>query len=141
MESFSSPAASDVPSPPALSVVLAIGGSAASDDVARHLTAGRMARAADGRFLVLYDTPAAAVHDVAGYLRPRAMTMVRFGLHAGEPPRDGGGRLTGPTVSAASRLADLAAPGRLRVSAAAAELLGGAVPLEETGDGSLQLRK
>ncbi|GAA3223158.1 hypothetical protein GCM10010532_054290 [Dactylosporangium siamense] len=100
-----------------------------------------MARAADGRFLVLYDTPAAAVHDVAGYLRPRAMTMVRFGLHAGEPPRDGGGRLTGPTVSAASRLADLAAPGRLRVSAAAAELLGGAVPLEETGDGSLQLRK
>jgi class 3 adenylate cyclase len=130
-----------VESSPSLSVVLAIGGSAASDDVARHLTGGRVARAADGRALVLYDAPADAVRDVAGYLRPRALTMVRFGLAAGDAPRDVSGRLTGPTVSAAARLADLAGPGRLRVSAAAAELLGGTVPLEEAGDGSYQMRK
>ncbi|MEV4512980.1 hypothetical protein AB0K00_28900 [Dactylosporangium sp. NPDC049525] len=139
MESFPSPAAADAPAQPA--TVVAIGGSAAADDVAAHLRGGRSARAADGRVLVLYDGPAAAVRDVAGYLRPRAMTMVRFGLHVGEPPRDGGGRLSGPAVSAASRLADLAAPGRLRVSAAAAELLGGTVPLDETGDGSYQMQK
>ena len=141
VESFLSPGAADVPSPPALITVVAVGGSAAADDVVRSLTAGRAARASDGRALVLYDGPEAAVRDVTGYLRPRAMTMVRFGLHVGEPPRDGDGRLSGPAVSAVTRLADLAGPGRLRLSAAAAELLGDTVPLEATGDGAYQIRK
>ncbi len=139
MESFVSPGASGVPQQTV--TVLAIGGSAGADDVARHLTGGRPARAADGRTLVLYDGPEAAARDVAGYLRPRAMTMVRFGLHTGEPPRDGGGRLSGPAVSAATRLADLAGPGRLRISAATAELLGDTVPVEPAEDGSYQMRK
>jgi class 3 adenylate cyclase len=128
-------------SPAPSTAVLAIGGSAAADDVAAHLTAGRSARAADGHTLVLYDAPGTAVRDVAGYLRLRAMTMVRFGLHVGEAPREAGGRLSGPVVSAATRLADLAAPGRLRIGAAAAELLDGTVPVEEAGDGSYQMRK
>jgi len=91
--------------------------------------------------LLLYADASTAARDVAGYLRPRAMTMVRFGLHAGEPPREVGDRLTGPSVSAATRLADLAGPGRIRVSAAAAELLAGAVPLEAAGDGSYQTQQ
>lgn len=129
------------PSPAARVAVLAIGGSAAAHDVAAHLRAGRVARAADGHVLVLYDDPDDAVRDAAGYLRPRAMTMVRFGLHVGEPPRAAGDRLTGPVVSAATRLADLAAPGRVRVSATAAGLLGDTTGLEETGDGSYQTAK
>lgn len=137
MESFPSPAAADVPR----QTIVAIGGSASADDVAAHLRAGRPARAADGTTLVLYDGPGTAVRDVAGYLLPRAMTMVRFGLHVGEPPRAAGGRLSGSAVSAATRLAGLASPGRLRVCAATAQLLGGTVPLEETGDGSYQMRK
>jgi class 3 adenylate cyclase len=132
-------AVESMPSPS--TAVLAIGGSAAGHDVAVHLSAGRVARAADGHVLVLYDEPGAAVRDVAGYLRPRAMTMVRFGLYVGAPPHAVGDRLTGPAVSAATRLADLAAPGRLRIGAATAELLGGTVPLEATGDGSYQMQK
>ncbi|MEV0136605.1 hypothetical protein AB0H83_50295 [Dactylosporangium sp. NPDC050688] len=128
-------------SPAAQVAVLAIGGSAAAHDVAAHLRAGRVAQAADGHVLVLYDDPGDAVRDAAGYLRPRAMTMVRFGLDVGEPPRAAGDRLIGPAVSAATRLADLAASGRLRVSATAAGLLGGTVGLEEAGDGSYQTAK
>jgi class 3 adenylate cyclase len=138
VESFPSPGAADVPAAPA---IVAIGGSAAGHDVAAHLTSGRVARAADGHVLVLYDRPGDAVRDIAGYLRPRAMTMVRFGLHVGEPPRVVGDRLTGPAVSAATRLADLAGPGRLRVCAVTAGLLGDTVGLEEAGDGSYQTRK
>ncbi|MDG6102363.1 hypothetical protein [Dactylosporangium aurantiacum] len=128
-------------SPAARVAVLAIGGSAAAQDVAAHLRAGRVAKAADGHVLVLYDDPADAVRDAAGYLRPRAMTLVRFGLHVGEPPREAGDRLTGPAVSAATRLADLAAPGRVRVCATAAGLLDGTVALEAAGDGSYQTTK
>lgn len=127
--------------PPGAVTVVAVGGSAAADDVVRSLTAGRPALAADGHALVLYDGPRAAVDDVAGYLRLRAMTMVRFGLHVGEPPREVGGRLSGPAVSAATRLAGLAGPGRLRICAAAAELLGDTVPAERTEDGSYQMQK
>lgn len=140
VEDFLSPDAAGVPAPPALIVVLAIGGTADPDDVARQLTAGRLARTADGRVLVLYDEPGSAVRDVTGYLRPRAMTMVRFGLHVGEPS-PGGTPLPGPAESAATRLADLAGPGRLRISAAAAELLAGTVAMEPAGDGSYRLRK
>ena len=138
VDSFPPPGAAAAPARPA---IVAIGGSAAGHDVAVHLRAGRVARAADGHVLVLYDEPGDAVRDVAVYLRARAMTMVRFGLHVGEPPGVVGDRLTGPAVSAATRLADLAAPGRVRVSATAAGLLGGTVPLEEAGDGSYLLRK
>lgn len=139
VESFSSPGASGVPPQPA---ILAIGGSAAPDDVARALTGGRPARAAGGHTLVLYDTPEAAARAVAGFLRPRAMTMVRFGLHVGEvTPAADGARLAGPAVRAATRLADLAGPGRLRVSPEAAALLGGSVPVEAAVDGSYEMRE
>ncbi|MFF5227059.1 hypothetical protein [Dactylosporangium sp. NPDC000521] len=120
--------------------VLAIGGSAAPGDVVKSLTGGRPALAADGHALVLYDDAAAAARDVAGYLRPRAMTMVRFGLHTGGTT-DGEERLTGPVVATATRLADLAGPGRLRVSADAAGILGDTVPLDPAGDGSYEMRK
>jgi class 3 adenylate cyclase len=122
-----------------VTTILAIGGSAAPGDVASALTGGRPARAADGHALVLYDAPSDAVGDVRGYLRLRAMTMVRFGLHVGapEPVAD---RLKGPAVAAATRLADLAGPGRLRVSAEAAALLDGD-ELSSAGDGSYELRK
>ncbi|MET7421001.1 hypothetical protein [Dactylosporangium sp. NPDC005555] len=125
-----------------MTTVLAIGGSAAPDDVVRSLTGGRPARTADGRALVLYDDPAAAVRDVTGYLRPRAMTMVRFGLHIGDLSAAGDASAAGGrTHGVATRLADLAGPGRLRVSPEAAAALGDEVPLEPAGDGSFQMRK
>jgi hypothetical protein len=80
--------------------LLGIAGSADPTDVARHLTGGRPERTSDGRTVLLYDTPEAAIGDALAYLRARALTFVKFGLHVGELSDAG----------QAQRLADNAAP-------------------------------
>ncbi|MET7392653.1 hypothetical protein ABZS66_04050 [Dactylosporangium sp. NPDC005572] len=118
-------------------VTLAIGGSAAADDVARHLTGGRAVRAVDGRTVLVYADAAAAVRDVTAYLRPRAMSFVRFGLESGapQPNRD---RFGGPAVTGAQALADRAGPRQLWLSEAVRSALGG-TGVEPTGDGTYRL--
>ncbi|GGM66017.1 hypothetical protein ACFFX1_35335 [Dactylosporangium sucinum] len=118
-------------------VTLAIGGSAAAGDVARHLTGGRAVRAVDGRTVLVYAGAAAAVRDVTAYLRPRAMSFVRFGLEAGEPQpnRD---RFGGPAVTGAQALADRAGPRELLLSETVRESLTGTA-VEPAGDGTYRL--
>jgi hypothetical protein len=100
--------------------ILCIGGSPDPADVARHLTRGRMVRTPEGSVLMTYQNPEMAIEDVSAYLRPRAMSFVRFGLDVG-PPSDGN------AVNRARRLADNAGPRTLRASPAAAAMLGGSV--------------
>ncbi|GAA0735367.1 hypothetical protein Drose_30135 [Dactylosporangium roseum] len=130
-----------VPPDPAPAAVLAIGGSADADDVAAHLVGGRLVPARDGRRpLLVYTAPDAAVRDVTRYLRARALTFVRFGLHVGDLPHDAE-RLAGPVVDIALRLADRAAPRELWVSAAVRHLTAGSpVALEPVDDLTYRVR-
>ncbi|MGI5237027.1 hypothetical protein [Dactylosporangium sp. CA-139066] len=69
----------------------------------------------------MYDTPETAIGDATAYLRARALTFVKFGLHVGGPP----------DAAVAQRLADSAAPRTLWLSEAVRERLAeGAVSLE-----------
>src|SRR5690242_9893955 len=96
--------------------LLCIAGSADPADVARHLSGGRVAHTPDGRIVLVYDTPEAAIGDVSAYLRPRALSFVRFGLHVGEEP----------DADVARRLAEAAGPRTLWLSPAAHASLAGA---------------
>ena len=67
-------------------LVLFAAGTADPADVLRNLSAGRFVGTPGQPPVRIYDSPAAAVDDVAAYLRPRPMSLVRFGLAAEEPP-------------------------------------------------------
>ncbi|MFI5911603.1 hypothetical protein [Dactylosporangium sp. NPDC051541] len=103
------------PDPPP--AILAISGSADPADVPRHLRNGRAERTPDGRLLIRFDSVKAAVADVSAYLRPRAMTFVKFGLDVD----------SGQGGEGARRLAENAGPRSLWVSAEAAVFVDGAV--------------
>ena len=119
------------PAPPrALGAVLAVAGPDAS---ARSLAAGRPAHTADGRTVVVYDGPAAAIRAALSVLSGPHGLATRLGLQIAEVPRTGS-MVDGPGVEAAVGLADRAAPGQLLVSATVHDLVGGSgLPLEPAG--------
>jgi len=125
------------PAPPrALGAVLAVAG---PDAAARSLPAGRPARTADGRAVVVYDGPAAAIRAALSVLSGPHGRDARFGLQIAEVPRTGP-VVDGPGVEAAVRLADRAAPGQLLVSTTVHDLVGGSgLPLEPAGDDAYRL--
>ncbi|GLL03001.1 hypothetical protein [Dactylosporangium matsuzakiense] len=90
--------------------ILCIAGSADPGDVAAHLRNGRSVRTPDETSLMQYDSVKAAIADVSAYLRPRAMSFVKFGLDVGD----------GSAPDVARRLADNAGPRSLWASAEAA---------------------
>jgi hypothetical protein len=110
--------------------LLCIAGSADPADVARHLSGGRVAHTPDRRIVLVYDTPEAAIRDASAYLRPRALTFVKFGLHVGEEP----------DADVAQRLAEAAAPRTLWLSAAAHERLAGVAGALEAVDLGYQMK-
>ncbi|HEY7103830.1 MAG TPA: alpha/beta fold hydrolase [Mycobacteriales bacterium] len=125
------------PAPPrALGAVLAVAGAGA---VAGSLSGGRTAVTPDGRAVVVYDGPAAAIRDAQLLLSGRQGSGLRLGLQIAEVPRTGP-LVDGPGVEAALGLADRAAPGQLLVSATVHDLVGGSgLPLEPVGDDAYRL--
>src|SRR5262245_53486386 len=111
-----------VPAAPcALGAVLAVAGPAA---VTGSLFAGRTAHTADGRTVIVYDGPAAAIRDVLSVLSGPEGRDTRFGLQIAEVPRTGL-VVDGPGVVSAFSFAERAAPGQLLVSAAVRDLVAG----------------
>jgi len=120
----------------ALGAVLAVAGPGGT---AGSLPAGRPARTADGRTVVVYDGPAAAIRAALTVLTGPYARGTRFGLQIAEVPRTGP-VVDGPGVEAAVGLAERAAPGQLLVSATVHDLVGGSgLPLEPAGDGAYRV--
>jgi pimeloyl-ACP methyl ester carboxylesterase len=131
VESFLTDLGSPPAPPRALAAVVAEAG---PDAAAGSLPAGRPARTPDGRAVVVYDGPAAAIRAVLSVLGDPHRGDGRFGLQIAEVPRTGP-VVDGPGVEAAVRLAERAAPGQLLVSATVHDLVGGSgLPLEPAGN-------
>jgi hypothetical protein len=105
----------------ALGAVLALAGPGA---VADRLPAGRAAHTPQGRTVVVYDGPAAAIRDALSVLTGPHGTRARFGLQIAEVPRTGQ-VVDGPGIESAVALADRAAPGQLLVSPTVRDLVTG----------------
>lgn len=98
-----------------------------------------VATTGDG-FLAMFDGAARAVRCAAaiGAAAPEDGLEVRAGVHSGEVERDGD-NLRGLAVHAATRIASLAGPGQVLVSAATASLLeGSGLSLEDAGEHALK---
>jgi pimeloyl-ACP methyl ester carboxylesterase len=105
--------------PRALGAALAVVG---PDAVAGSLSAGRAAHTPDGRSVIVYDGPAAAIRDALSVLSGPLGGSTGFGLQIAEVPRIGP-VVDGPGVEAAVRLAERAVPGQLLVSPVVRDLV------------------
>ncbi len=105
--------------PRALGAVLAVIG---PDAVAGSLSAGRAAHAPDGRTVIVYDGPAAAIRDALSVLSGPLGGITGFGLQIAEVPRTGP-VVDGPGVEAAVAFAERAVPGQLLVSPVVRDLV------------------
>jgi pimeloyl-ACP methyl ester carboxylesterase len=119
LEQFLTDLGSGVAAPRALGAVLAVAGPAALDGSA---FAGRLARTPDGRTVVVYAGPAAAIRDAQSVLAGPHGGQTRFGLQIAEVPRTGS-LVDGPGVEAALGLAARATAGQLLVSPAVRDLV------------------
>lgn len=91
-------------------------------------------------FLAMFDGPTRAVRCAAAltHAAERDRLQVRVGVHAGEVERQAG-NLRGVAVHAVTRIAALAGPGEVLVSAAAVTLLEGSdLTLEDAGEHELR---
>lgn len=91
-------------------------------------------------FLAMFDGPTRAVRCAAAltHAAERDHLQVRVGVHAGEVERQAG-NLRGVAVHAVTRIAALAGPGEVLVSAAAVTLLEGSdLTLEDAGEHELR---
>jgi hypothetical protein len=105
--------------PRVLAAVLAVAG---STTMAESPSAGRTAHTPDGRTVIVYDGPAAAIRDALSTLSSPRGVDARLGLQIAEVPRTGA-VVDGPGVEAALRLAERAAPGQVLVSPAVRDLV------------------
>jgi pimeloyl-ACP methyl ester carboxylesterase len=134
VEEFLTDVGSMPTSPRALGAVLAVAG---PDEVARALS-GRAARTPDGRTVIVYDGPAAAIRDALSILDGPEGGRTRFGLQIAEVPRTGP-VVDGTGVEFAVGLADRAAPGQILVSPTIRDLVADSgLSLVPAGDGAYQ---
>jgi class 3 adenylate cyclase len=98
-----------------------------------------VATTGDG-FLAMFDSASRAVHCAAAVHRAAAADrlQVRAGVHSGEVERQAG-NIRGVAVHAATRIASLAGPGEVYISASSVALLEGSeIPIENAGDHELK---
>jgi pimeloyl-ACP methyl ester carboxylesterase len=104
-------------------VLAAVLGVAGSTAVAASLSAGRTAHTHDGRTVIVYEGPGAAIRDALSTLSGPHGGDARLGLQIAEVAPTGS-VVDGPGVEAALGLAGRAAPGQLLVSPAVRDLVG-----------------